>query len=227
MSRNGSGVQSSPVSSFPAVDGTVIEAAKFNNVITDINNEISNSIAADGQTSITANIPINGFKITGAAAATISGQYVEYDQFLAGLASVSGDGFEAGTSMVFTQSSAPTGWTIDSSKTDRLVYINTSSGGSNGGSHDPLTMNKVPSHTHSASTSSTQASHNHATTTYGGASATTNKITAAYSNGASYGTVYTNSKTPAITSTTTVNANASSSNWLPKYTTGIIATKDA
>lgn len=65
MARNGSGVQSSPAADYPAVASTLIESAKFNNVINDINTGITGSIAADGQTTITANLPMNSKKFTG------------------------------------------------------------------------------------------------------------------------------------------------------------------
>lgn len=80
MSRNGSGTQTSPGGSFPAVTGTVISSTSFNNIVNDINSEITKSIANDGQTPITANLPMSGFKHTGVAAASGSGQYMEYAQ---------------------------------------------------------------------------------------------------------------------------------------------------
>lgn len=80
MARNGSGTQTSPVGSFPAVTGTVISSTSFNNIVNDINSEITKSIANDGQTPITANLPMSGFKHTGVAAANASGQYMEYAQ---------------------------------------------------------------------------------------------------------------------------------------------------
>jgi hypothetical protein len=86
MPRNGSGSQSSPGSSFPAVSGTLIESAKFNTVINDINASITASIANDGQTPILANLPMSGFKHTGVAAANASGQYVEFAQYTTALA---------------------------------------------------------------------------------------------------------------------------------------------
>jgi len=68
MSRNGSGVYSPPGSSFPAVANTLIEASKFNNTINDIGTALTESIARDGQTTITANIPMATFKFTGLGA---------------------------------------------------------------------------------------------------------------------------------------------------------------
>lgn len=228
MPRNGSGIQSSPASSFPAVDGTTIEAAKFNAVINDINTEISRSISSDGQTTITADIPMNGYTLTGIPASTASGEPVEHDQLATAIAGVSGDGFEAGTPMLFMKASAPTGWTIDTSFNDRMLYIHGSSGGATGGSHNPILMDVVPSHTHTATTTSTQSTHAHQFTTYGGSSSTTTRTTAALTNGSAFGAVQTDfASAGPITSTTTVNTNASASNWTPKYATAIVATKDA
>lgn len=83
MSRNGSGVQTSPGSSFPAVASTLIESTKFNNVINDINTVLTQSISNDGQTPILANLPMGGFKLTGLAAGAGAGDSVEYAQALA------------------------------------------------------------------------------------------------------------------------------------------------
>ena len=86
MSRNGSGSYSSPGASFPAVSGATIDSAKYNNVINDIGSALTQSIANDGQTVISANLPMSGFKHTGAAAATVAGQYIEYAQHVTDLA---------------------------------------------------------------------------------------------------------------------------------------------
>ena len=67
MARNGSGVFSPPAADYPAVASTLIESTKFNNVIDDISTAMSGSVAADGQTTVTANIPMNSKKFTGLA----------------------------------------------------------------------------------------------------------------------------------------------------------------
>jgi len=94
MSRNGSGSYTPPGASFPAVSGATIDSAKYNAVINDLGSALTQSIANDGQTVISANLPMSGFKHTGAAVATASGQYVEYSQYgalaAAGLGSGSG-----------------------------------------------------------------------------------------------------------------------------------------
>ena len=50
---------------YPAVAGTTIESAKYNAVIADIATALTLSIAANGETTVTANIPLAGYKITG------------------------------------------------------------------------------------------------------------------------------------------------------------------
>lgn len=106
MSRNGSGTQSSPISSFPAVADTLIEASKFNTVVNDINAALTASIANDGQTPILANLPMSGFKHTGAVAAASAGEYVEYAQLNTLLAALT----PAGTVIYFAGQTAPTGY---------------------------------------------------------------------------------------------------------------------
>jgi hypothetical protein len=65
MSRNGSGVYEPSATGYPAVASTTIESAKYNAVIADIATALTLSIAANGETTITANIPLAGYKITG------------------------------------------------------------------------------------------------------------------------------------------------------------------
>lgn len=67
MSRNGSGVYTLPsTSSFnPAVTGQSATAADWNTTGTDLASALTQSVSADGQTTITGNIPLAGFKLTG------------------------------------------------------------------------------------------------------------------------------------------------------------------
>ena len=64
MARNGSGVYNLPAASYPAVSGTLIESAKRNSVDSDIATALTSSIAVDGQSVITANIPFATNRIT-------------------------------------------------------------------------------------------------------------------------------------------------------------------
>jgi hypothetical protein len=72
MPRNGSGAYSPPPADFPAVSGNVIDSAKYNALITDIGTALSTSIASDGQTTVTANIPLGGNRITALGLGTAS-----------------------------------------------------------------------------------------------------------------------------------------------------------
>jgi len=79
MSRNGSGTYSLPAGN-PVVTGTTISSTVHNATLADLAAEMTNSLAKDGQTVPTANIPMGGFKLTGLAAATLNGDAVRYEQ---------------------------------------------------------------------------------------------------------------------------------------------------
>jgi hypothetical protein len=79
MARNGSGIMSLSGANFPAVSATLIESAKYNANLNDIVSALSQSISADGQTTVTGNIPMNGNKVTGAGAATTAGDLIRYE----------------------------------------------------------------------------------------------------------------------------------------------------
>lgn len=60
-------------------------------------------------------------------------------------------GFPSGTKLLFAQATAPTGWTqiVSSIATGRMLHVvNNGSGGTFGGTDDPLLNNTVPSHSH-------------------------------------------------------------------------------
>lgn len=81
MPFNGSGIFQAPSApTFPAVAGQRAMAARFNDTITDIHTGLSGCITKDGQTAITANIPLSGFKITGAADGTADTDYATVGQ---------------------------------------------------------------------------------------------------------------------------------------------------
>lgn len=84
MPFNGSGSFSPPGADFPAVPSTLIESSKFNNIINDIATGLSTAICKDGQTTITANLPMAGFRHTGVGAALTTGQYARYDEIVSG-----------------------------------------------------------------------------------------------------------------------------------------------
>jgi len=74
MPRNGSGSYSLP-SGNPVVTGTAISSTVQNNTMSDIATALTASIAKDGQTTPTANLPMGGFKHTGAANGSAATDY--------------------------------------------------------------------------------------------------------------------------------------------------------
>ncbi len=79
MPRNGAGQYNAPAGN-PVVSGTTITSTWANDTVSDIGNEITRSIAKDGQTPPTANLPMGGFRHTGAADAVGSGDYTTLGQ---------------------------------------------------------------------------------------------------------------------------------------------------
>jgi hypothetical protein len=65
MARNGSGTYSLYVPGNPVITGTTISSTWANNTLNDIATALTNSIAKDGQTTPTANLPMGTFKLTG------------------------------------------------------------------------------------------------------------------------------------------------------------------
>jgi len=65
MSLNGAGTFVINTAGQPVVSGTTISSSVFNALMTDIAGGISTAIMKDGQTTVTANIPMSAFKFTG------------------------------------------------------------------------------------------------------------------------------------------------------------------
>lgn len=79
MPYNGSGNYSAPSNSWnPAVGGTTISSADWNSLLTDLETALSTVITKDGQTTITANLPMSGFKHTGVNTNSGSSSRSEY-----------------------------------------------------------------------------------------------------------------------------------------------------
>lgn len=79
MSRNGSGTYSLPAGN-PVVSGTTISSTWANNTLSDIATALTASIAKDGQTVPTANLPMGSFKLTGLGAGSADGNSVRFEQ---------------------------------------------------------------------------------------------------------------------------------------------------
>lgn len=92
MSFNGSGQFNINSAGQPVVSGTVITSTAFNALTADLATGLSTCVTKDGQTVPTANLPMGGFKHTGAGVATTSGEYLVYGQNI-----VAGNGSFSGT----------------------------------------------------------------------------------------------------------------------------------
>lgn len=64
----------------PEVNGNIIDAVRYNGLFTDLALGLTAALAKNGENAPTANLPMGGFKHTGAVAATAPGQYLEYSQ---------------------------------------------------------------------------------------------------------------------------------------------------
>ena len=71
MSRNGSGTYSLPAGN-PVVTGTSISSTWANNTLSDIATALTGSVASDGQTTMTGDLPMGGNKVTGLADGTLT-----------------------------------------------------------------------------------------------------------------------------------------------------------
>jgi hypothetical protein len=84
LSYNGSGTFQINTTGQPVVAGTVISSTAFNSLTADLANGLSTAITKDGQTTVTNNIPMAGFKITGLGAATTGTDAARYSQIQGG-----------------------------------------------------------------------------------------------------------------------------------------------
>ena len=65
---------------YPATSGNAAAFGDWNTLLADLSSALTQSISQDGQTNPTANLPMSGFKHTGAGSATGSGQYIAWGQ---------------------------------------------------------------------------------------------------------------------------------------------------
>lgn len=92
MPRNGNGVYTAPAGSFnPATSGASATPTDWNATRADYETALSNSIAVDGQTTITANLPMAGFKHTGVANAAARTDYAATGQVQDGTLTTAAD----------------------------------------------------------------------------------------------------------------------------------------
>lgn len=79
MARDGSGNYSLPAGN-PVTTGTTVSSTTHNTTMTDVANAITASIAKDGQTTPTANLPMGTYKHTGVGSGTARDQYASVGQ---------------------------------------------------------------------------------------------------------------------------------------------------
>lgn len=80
MSYNGSGTFNINTAGQPVVAGTTITASAFNALTADLATGLSTAITKDGQTTVIANIPMGGYKITNLGAAVSGTDAAQYKQ---------------------------------------------------------------------------------------------------------------------------------------------------
>lgn len=66
----------------PETNGNIIDAVKHNGRMNDLAAGVTAALAKNGENAPTANLPMGGYKHTGAAAANAAGQYATYEQIL-------------------------------------------------------------------------------------------------------------------------------------------------
>jgi hypothetical protein len=79
MAFNGSGSWTLPAGQ-PVVTGTTISSTTHNTLVTDIQTSFGTVICKDGQTTVTANLPMATFRHTGVGAGVATTDYARYDQ---------------------------------------------------------------------------------------------------------------------------------------------------
>lgn len=110
----------------PVVSGSTIQSAWANSTLSDIATGLSTCILKDGTQTITANIPMGGFKFTGLAAGSANGNSIRFEQTLIGLATTKGDLLAATTANAVARLGVGVNGTVlvaDSSQTTGLNYM--------------------------------------------------------------------------------------------------------
>ena len=79
MAFNGSGTYNLPAGN-PVATGTTISSSTTNTTNSDIATALTNCVTRDGQSTPSANLPMNSKKLTGLAAGTSAGDSVRYEQ---------------------------------------------------------------------------------------------------------------------------------------------------
>jgi hypothetical protein len=104
MAWNGSGTYVLNPTYSPEVNGTTIDAVRYNGLLTDVAAGITAALAKNGENVPTANIGMGGFKLTGLAAATSTGDALSYGNSLGPVTATTGtfSGAVSGTTGTFS-----------------------------------------------------------------------------------------------------------------------------
>jgi hypothetical protein len=111
MPFNGSGTYTAPSSPGgfnPAVSGQQGTPTDWNALLQDIEAALSTVICRDGQSAVTANIPMGGFKLTGLANGSASTDSVAFGQIATAIAAA----IPTGVIWDYAFASPPTGWVL-------------------------------------------------------------------------------------------------------------------
>jgi hypothetical protein len=110
MPFNGSGTfEAISAPDYPAVSGTPILASQFNNTLADVFAGLTQCITRNGQSPATANLPMGGFKLTGLAAGSATGQALTYGQAVGSLTRLAMGSGLVGTPAIYNVGDTDTG----------------------------------------------------------------------------------------------------------------------
>jgi hypothetical protein len=193
MAFNGSGTYSLPAGN-PVVTGTTISSSTTNTTNSDIATALTNCITRDGQSTPSANLPMNAKKLTGLAAGTAAGDSVRYEQ-IQYINSVASAG-TSGQVLTSAGAGAPT-WTTPSSPAGTYLAL---AGGTMTGN---LTLDAYTEKVATLATSGTIALNPSTGTTLSCAAAGTVTFTDSLSSGQSISLLLTNGSTYTINWPTT------------------------
>lgn len=138
MPRNGSGSYNLPAGQ-PVVTNTVISSSVQNTLTADLATALTASIAADGQTPVTANLPMTGFKHTNVANGVAATDYAALGQVQTAGQSQTYTAFTtAGTAPAYTITSLPLYGAYAANQRMRVKFHSAGTAGNNQLNRDGL-----------------------------------------------------------------------------------------
>jgi hypothetical protein len=126
MSRNGSGTYTLPAGN-PVVTGTTISSTWANNTLSDIASALTDSVAADGQTTMAGQLDLGNNKIINLANGTNSADAVTFSQLNTAIAGVNGRILQTVTATFNTRSDTTSASFVNTSVTASITPSSVSS----------------------------------------------------------------------------------------------------